>query len=220
MAQTEKGYRQAAYEIERADNMHYYEKVLGDDFSRLHPQLQARYSEPIGQTRRIEGTMHVVENGAALTTPLLQLAQPTKFMFAETGEDVPFILETTSAQVGDTVEIHWKRAFYFEHATRYYNTLMVIDEKTNIVLDYNGDGKFFASQMDIRVTAEGELYMKSVAQYIRIGTRFIQLPKRLEGIGMAIESFNEQQQALQIAVSVYNPIIGVVKQYRGIYDVI
>ena len=200
--------------------MHYYERLLGDTFTQLHPALQARYSEKIGQTTRVEGQMDVVENGSALTTPLLTMAQPTKFMFAETGERIPFVLETTSQQMNDAIEIHWRRAFYFPHVTRYYNTRMVINEKTNVVLDYNGEGKFFASQMDIRVTADGALYMKSVAQYIRVRNALLQLPKSMQGVGMAIEAFNEEVQSLEIAVSVYNPIIGIVKQYRGFYDVI
>lgn len=199
--------------------MHYYERVLGESFQRLHPQLQARYSEPVGKTQRVEGVMHVVENGSPIVTPLLMLAQPTKFMFHNTGQRVPFMLETTSKQVGHTTEIQWTRAFYFDEATRYYNTLMVVDHEMNEVIDYNGDGKFFASQMDVRVTADGALYMKSVAQFVRIGSRIISLPKHLQGVGTAIEAFDEKRQQLTIAVHVYNPLIGTVKQYYGEYRV-
>lgn len=200
--------------------MHYYEYVLQQNYSRLHPLLQARYSEGIGQTQRVEGEMRVVENGAALATPLLYAAQPTKFMFAEQGEHIPFKLQTTSKDVGDAIEIQWQRAFYFPNATRHYNTLMVVQKDGNEVLDYNGDGRFFASKMTLNVTAEGDLVMRSVAQYVRLGNRFVQLPRALEGRGMALESVDAATGALTIAVCVYNPLIGVIKQYRGNYTVV
>lgn len=200
--------------------MHYYEYVLQQHYSRLHPLLQARYSERIGETQRVEGEMRIVENGSTIATPLLYAAQPTKFMFAEQGEGIPFKLQTTSKDVGHAIEIEWQRAFYFPDATRYYNTIMVVQKDGSEVLDYNGDGRFFASRMKLDVTEEGALMMRSIAQYIRIGNRFIPLPKALEGRGMALESVEKDSNELTIAVSVYNPLIGIIKQYRGNYTVV
>lgn len=199
--------------------MHYYEQLLGEEYHRIHPLLQQRYGERMGQTVHVTGTMQVVENGCRLLTPVLALAQPTKFMFADEGYQIPFELTTCSRlQSNGLIAVLWQRTFYFQRGPRYYNTIMVIDPIKKQAIDYNGKHRLLGSVMDIRVTQQGGIWMQSQRQFIQLGRQKIWLPSPLRAQGIALETVNASTNELEISVFVWNRNLGGIKRYKGTYN--
>ena len=72
-----------------------YTRALGDEFHRLHPQLQRRFgfSSSDGVASIGRGVMHRIWNGRFYTEPFLHLGTCRHIMFPETGTDIPFTIE-------------------------------------------------------------------------------------------------------------------------------
>lgn len=196
-------------------DMHYYEALLQTDFERLHPLLKKRYAEQPGKPLRITGVMHHIENGSPLLTSALKLAEPTKFMFANEGQNIPFELETNVTIEDGKYIIYWNRTFHFPNEPKFYDTEMVIDPITRQAVDYNGQGRLFGSRMDIRVTAEGALWMQSTSQFVRIGNQRMTVPKLMYVKGVALEWAEDDH--ICMAIDVYHEKIGRIKRYIGEY---
>lgn len=130
-----------------------YQDLLGADFQKLHPKLQARYELPIAQPFYGVGTMSKIEGGVAWLKPFLKLATRWKFLFPESGEDIPFTIKNTSRLLPTgEAEIYWERTFYFNGVTRHFNAFMTIDMRHKVVKDYLGEPSLFYSDLTFRVT--------------------------------------------------------------------
>jgi hypothetical protein len=72
-----------------------YQRALGADFSRLHPQIQRRFgfSSADGVVSIGTGVMHRVWRGPAYTLPFLYIGTWRRIMFPEQGRDIPFTIE-------------------------------------------------------------------------------------------------------------------------------
>ena len=72
-----------------------YQRALGADFNRLHPQIQRRFSlhsgSGVGSVGT--GTMQEIWHGAAYTLPFLYIGTWRSIMFPERGTNVPFTIQ-------------------------------------------------------------------------------------------------------------------------------
>jgi hypothetical protein len=193
-----------------------YEELLGEDFQRLHPNLQARYALPIGKPFHGVGTMSKIETGATWLKPFLKLATRWQFLFPENGKDVPFTIKNTcrSLPTGEA-EIYWERTFYFEEVTRYFNAFMTIETKRSVVKDYLGEPSLFYSDLKFTVTPEGRLHISSGSQRIIVGNLEIPIPRLLEGVVIVEEGYDDAREVFTIQVDIKNRIVGRVMAYEG-----
>ncbi|MBD0825572.1 DUF4166 domain-containing protein, partial [Aestuariibaculum marinum] len=84
--------------------------LLGEDFKRLHPKLQERYALPKDIPFCAEGTMTYIQTGAGCLTPLLKLAANWKFLFPESGKNIPFTIKNTCRSLPSGLEeVYWER---------------------------------------------------------------------------------------------------------------
>ena len=192
-----------------------YEKVLAEDFTRLHPKLQKRYAfeEPIFKA---SGTMNRITGGPKWLTPLFLLGAKSKFVFPESGKDIPFtIINTASVSTTGNEEIYWERTFHFPNKTRYFNALMSLDEKQLVVKDYLGEPPLLYSDLRFIVTDNGALKIESLDQRLVLGKIEIPLPKFLQGLATVTETYDELHEVFRITVDVKNPLVGSVFSYEG-----
>jgi PAS domain S-box-containing protein len=72
-----------------------YERVLGADFHRLHPQIQRRFgfSSSDGIASIGSGVMEEIWKGRFYTEPFLRVGSWRRIMFPETGRHIPFTIE-------------------------------------------------------------------------------------------------------------------------------
>ena len=73
-----------------------YETLLGKDFAKLHPMLQARYRLPLNEEFYAAGTMETIQSGPKILRPIYQLFTHNQFLFPESGENIPFTISNRS----------------------------------------------------------------------------------------------------------------------------
>jgi len=193
-----------------------YKEILGEDFNRLHPKLQDRYSIALNKPFHGRGTMLSITNGKSWLKPILKLAVRWKFLFPEEGSNIPFTIRNTAKQLPNgEQEIYWERTFYFQHVTRQFNAFMTIDAKRMLVKDYLGEPNLIYSDLNFSVTPEGNLQIQSGAQRLLFGKWEIPIPNLLEGKVAVLEGYDDINDLYTIQVNIRNPILGRVMAYEG-----
>ena len=72
-----------------------YQRVLGSDFARLHPEIQRRFgfASTDGVAAVGHGVMDEIWRGRFYTLPFLYVGTWRRIMFPETGRNMPFTIE-------------------------------------------------------------------------------------------------------------------------------
>lgn len=193
-----------------------YQKLLGDDFQKLHPKLQERYLLPLDEPFVATGMMQKIQSGAKILTPLYSLATKINFLFPESGEQIPFsIRNTCTALPNNEYEVEWDRAFYFGDTIRRFDAKMTIDIEKRIVKDYLGSPSLFYSDLHFSVSNEGRLIIRSGVQRFVLGKLEIPMPKLLEGRVLVEEAYDDARDVYTIHVSIHNPLLGRLMMYAG-----
>jgi hypothetical protein len=83
-----------------------YQRALGSDFNRLHPEVQRRFrfSSSDGLASIGTGVMDEIWKGRFYTEPFLRVGTWRRIMFPETGRNIPFTIELClrrSVRTGD-----------------------------------------------------------------------------------------------------------------------
>ena len=198
-----------------------YERALGPDFARLHPQIQRRFgfSSEDGMASIGRGVMDRVWRGRFYTLPFLYVGTWRRIMFPETGRDIPFTIENY-AFVDDfgRETVSWVRTFASSR-TRRFDAWMVWSEERGRIVDYLGSHEHLAVDIDLWVDEEGGLRLRSGAQrfYERaIGFRF---PWLFSGIADVREWYDDSVGRFRISVDVHNRAWGPLFGYSGFFDV-
>lgn len=158
--------------------MSIYKRVLGDQFYHLHPMLQKRYAFKEGKSFIGKGVMKSIDGVPKWLFPLFWLGVRWKLLFPEHGTNIPFELVNTPQKGRNGEEqIHWERTFYFAEKKRYFNALMSLDHKRNVIKDYLGEPHLFYSDLSLSCTNDGGLQIDSKDQRLVIGKVEIPLPK-------------------------------------------
>lgn len=200
--------------------MSIYKKVLGEEFTRLHPMLQKRYAFPDNEPFYSTGTMRTIKIGAKLPYRFFLFGIKKKLLFPEHGTNIYFtILNTPKVGANGEEQIHWERTFYFGRKKRYFNALMSFDSKRNIIKDYLGEPSVLYSDLIFTVASDGSLKIESSKQRLILGKVEIPLPRLFKGIATVTEEFNEEKNVFEIAVDVRNPLIGPIFSYEGEFNV-
>ncbi|GLC88889.1 DUF4166 domain-containing protein [Lysinibacillus piscis] len=189
-----------------------YQTLLGADFDRLHPKLQQRYALPLDTAFVATGVMQTIQSGAVWMRPFYYLAAYMRFLFPESGTNIPFTIRNTChALPNGELEVLWERTFYFPQQTRYFDARMTIDPVKKVVKDYLGSPALFYADLHFAVTQEGRLVIRSGLQ--RFGK--VRIPKWLEGRVTVEEGYDDQKEVFTIHVFIHNPLLGRLMMYAG-----
>ncbi|WP_245835722.1 DUF4166 domain-containing protein [Virgibacillus ndiopensis] len=199
--------------------MSIFKRVMGEEFRQLHPMLQKRYEFLDKFTFIGTGKMKSINGGPKWLYPFFRLGVRWKLLFPEHGKDVRFkIVNSPRTGINGEEQIHWERVFYFEHNKRYFNALMSLDSKRNIIKDYLGEPPLFYSDLKLSATRNGDLKIESKRQRLVIGRLEIPLPKVFQGLATVTEKYSDEREVYVIRVVVRNPLIGTVFSYEGEFD--
>jgi hypothetical protein len=198
-----------------------YQRALGSDFKRLHPQIQRRFgfSSEDGVASIGRGVMEEVWRGRCYTVPFLYCGTWRRIMFPETGRNVPFTVENY-AFVDDfgRETISWIRTFECRR-TRRFDAYMVYSETRGSIVDYLGSHEHLAVDIELWVDDEGGLRLRSGGQRFFERWLAFQFPMQFSGTADVREWYDDREQRFKILVDVRNATWGRLFGYRGSFDV-
>lgn len=198
-----------------------YQRTLGADFSRLHPQIQRRFgfSSADGVASVGRGTMEEIWCGRFYTVPFFYVGTWRRIMFPEVGRDIPFTIENYAfVDRFGRETVTWVRTFESRRQRR-FDAYMIYSEQQGKIVDYLGSHEHLAVDIELRVDNEGGLCLRSGAQRFYEGPLAFRFPLAFSGIADVREWYDEAASCFRISVDVRNRIWGRLFGYRGSFVV-
>ena len=198
-----------------------YQRALGSEFDRLHPQIQRRFGfcSEDGTASIGRGVMTEVWRGRFFTLPFLYVGTWRRIMFPETGRDIPFTIENYAFKDRFGREtVSWIRTFQ-SRRTRRFDAYMVYSEHRGRIVDYLGSHEHLAVDIDLSVDDEGGLRLRSGAQRFYEGILGFPFPMVFSGFADVREWYDDDAGRFRIRVDVHNRLWGRLFGYEGAFDV-
>jgi hypothetical protein len=202
-----------------------YEHALGEDFKRLHPMIQRRFSlSSESNTAAIgRGVMDEVWHGAIYTLPFLYLGAWRSIMFPEQGRNIPFSIRNFAYRDALGREtVTWIRTFETANhgiGQRRFDAYMIFSKQRGKIVDYLGTHQHLAVDIDLSVAPNGGLALRSGEQRFYEGPASFRFPLAFSGIAEVCEWFDDMSGKFRIEVNVKNRLWGPLFGYRGSFDV-
>ncbi len=198
-----------------------YERALGSDFARLHPQIQRRFG--FSSTDNVAsigtGVMEEVWHGRQYTLPFLHLGAWRSIMFPESGRRVPFqIANYAYVDPLGRETVTWIRTFHTKRVRR-FDAYMIFSEQRQCIVDYLGTHQHLAVDIDLSVAPNGGLRLRSGAQRFYEGPLGFSFPMLFSGIADVCEWYDETNGCFRIEVVVKNRMWGPLFGYNGQFQV-
>ncbi|PEI83176.1 DUF4166 domain-containing protein [Bacillus toyonensis] len=195
-----------------------YERLLGDTYKNLHPELQKCYAITEENSFTGEGKMDEIYGGSFFVKFILKIASKFRMFFSERGEEIPFTIQNIAErdEYGQEL-VRWNRTFYFHNKKRYFNAVMQLDEEKHEIVDYFGEPHILVSTLNFHIDEAGGMHISSKKQWFYMVGRKIPLPKFLYGEAKIFESYDEALRCFRIHVQVRNPLIGSLFSYKGTF---
>ena len=195
-----------------------YQRALGSDFSRLHPEIQRRFgfSSADGIAAIGRGVMDEVWHGAPYTLPFLYVGTWRRIMFPERLRNVPFSIENYAYRdpLGRET-VTWIRTFQGPKRQRRFDAYMIYDEDRGCIVDYLGTHQHLAVDIDVRVDERGGLKIRSGEQRFYEGPIAFRFPLFFSGVADVCEWYDEPEERFRIEVRVHNSRWGALFGYHG-----
>ena len=198
-----------------------YQRVLGQDFDRLHPQMQKRFGFCSGDCVASvgRGVMEELWIGPPYTLPFLYIGTWRRIMFPERGRDVPFTIENYAYVDSFGREtVTWVRTFDMRRRRRRFDATMIYSEQRGRIVDYLGSHQHLAVDIDLSVADNGGMCLRSGAQRFYEGVIGFRFPMILSGYAEVCEWFDDRDGRFHISVDVRNRVWGKLFGYRGWFD--
>jgi hypothetical protein len=198
-----------------------YQKVLGEDFAKLHPKIQQRFGfdSASGVASIGRGVMEHVWHGRWYTLPFLAIGAWRNIMFPQRGRDVPFTIENYAYRDSFGREtVTWARTYHFPHKEKRFDATMIYSEQRGKIIDYLGTHQHLAVEIDMSVADNGGMRLKSGAQYFYEGKVGFRFPMLFSGVADVCEWYDDELDKYRIDVQVRNKVFGLLFGYRGVFD--
>src|SRR5581483_3844093 len=143
-----------------------YERVLGSDFGRLHPEIQRRFGfsskDKVAAIGR--GVMDEIWHGPLYTLPFLYIGTWRRIMFPERGTNVHFhIFNYAYIDSHGRETVTWIREFQTKRRRR-FDAYMIHSEQRGKIVDYLGTHQHLAVDLEVTVAPNGGIALRSGAQ--------------------------------------------------------
>ncbi|GIP40230.1 hypothetical protein J31TS4_35100 [Paenibacillus sp. J31TS4] len=199
-----------------------YQRVLGEDFAKLHPRIQKRFGfSSEDQIAAIgKGVMNKVWYGRWYTLPFLYVGTWRNILFPQRGEGIPFTIENYAYRDSLGREtVTWVRTYLFPKQIRRFDATMIYSEKRGTIIDYLGTHQHLAVEIDMSVAENGGMRLRSGQQYFYEGPLGFRFPMLFSGYADVCEWYDEEQEKYRIDVKVANKLFGPLFGYSGSFDV-
>lgn len=199
-----------------------YQRALGEDFHKLHPRIQERFG--FGSEHNTasigKGIMEHVWHGRWFTVPFLMIGTWRNILFPQDGKYIPFTIENYAYRDGFGREtVTWVRTYQFPERIRRFDATMIYSEKRGKIIDYLGTHQHLAVEIDLFVTENSGMGLRSGLQYFYEGKLAFRFPMFFSGYADVCEWYDEKDQKYRIDVKVSNKFFGPLFGYRGSFDI-
>ena len=198
-----------------------YERVLGPDFHRLHPQIQRRFGFDSSQQLAAigRGVMAEIWHGRPYTLPFLYIGAWRRIMFPESARNAPFTIQNYAYRDSFGREtVTWIRTFHTTQVRR-FDAYMIYSEQRQRIVDYLGDHQHLAVDLELSVANNGGLQVVSGEQRFYEGLVGFTFPLFFSGIAKVCEWYDDSIQKFRIEVTVSNKTWGPLFGYQGTFEV-
>jgi hypothetical protein len=198
-----------------------YERAMGSEFARLHPQIQRRFGfSSLDNVASVgTGVMEEIWHGPLYTLPFLYVGSWRRIMFPERGHNVPFQIENYAyVDPFGRETVTWVRTFRAQRQRR-FDAYMIHSEQRSRIIDYLGTHQHLAVDIELHAEANGGLRLRSGAQRFYEGPIAFRFPMLFSGIADVCEWYDDDKQTFRIEVSVTNKVWGRLFGYRGSFQV-
>ena len=199
-----------------------YQRVLGAEFDRLHPQVRKSFgfSSEDRLARIGRGVMLRVWHGAPYTLPFLYVGTWRRIMFPQAGVDVPFTIQNFAYVDSFGREtVTWIRTFGGRLRRRFDATMIYSPQRDRIV-DYLGTHQHLAVDIDLAVDEKTKgMRLRSGEQRFYEGPLAFRFPMIFSGYADVCEWYDDVSSAFRIDVRVTNPFWGPLFGYSGTFTV-
>lgn len=205
----------------QSESLSIVQRSLGEDFKRLHPQIQQQYGITSESNAAYigSGVMEKVWNGKWFMIPFLHLGALHRILFPETGENIPFDIQNYAYKDSFGREtITWYRAFQFPKRKRHFDEYFVYSEKRNKPFLYAGTHQHLSVDLVFEVEEDGSLIVKTGSQRLLVGPLSIPFPQFFSGDAYVKETYNDDLGHFEVDVKVSNWFWGNILGYNGIFD--
>jgi hypothetical protein len=195
-----------------------FRTVMGEDFGRLHPQLQRRFSVGLasGEACAGRGVMDRIWHGGAFVKPFLALGATRNILVPEAGRGIPFTIENVPyADTFGRETVTFVRTFDLPGRSRRFDAQMVLSPKGDRVLDYLGTHQHLASDLHFRAEPDGSLLIRSGEHRFREGPLDVRVPELIGATAEVKESYDDTTGRFRIQVRVVNRYFGPLFGYEG-----
>nr|AGU12052.1 protein of unknown function DUF4166 [uncultured organism] len=195
-----------------------FQRVMGEEFDRLHPQLQRRFGVGLdaGYACIGRGTMSRIRRGPWWTVPFLQIGRLRNILVADVGQDVPFVIENFPYRDPFGREtVTFVRSYAVRRRPSRFDATMILDGAK--VLDYLGTHQHLAVDLELEAAADGSLLLRSGAQRFYEGPVAFRFPLLFSGRATLRESFDDEAGAYRISMEVHNRVFGFLFGYEGTF---
>lgn len=195
-----------------------YQKILGNEYEKMHPQLQQRYHLTLQKGFRGKGIMDSISGGTFFVRQFLKIGVKYRLFFSERGKEVPFtIINKVVNDEKNRQVVHWNRTFQFERADRHFDAVMYLDDKEQEIIDDFGVPAVLTSTLQFQVDEKGSVHITSKKQWLKLFHKRLPLPKLLYGVAHIVESYDDERECFVISVEVRNPLVGTIFAYQGTF---
>jgi hypothetical protein len=187
-----------------------YQRVLGERFDELSPQLRTYFaSPPPGSAGRGTGVFEVAGPRHRLLWPAFAVLASRRVLFPERARDVPFTV-TNVPGPGDGLSA--RREFHLPGRDRLMvDTMHVVDGALHDFVGRRG-GLEVRFVLDV---VDGALRMTSDRAWLHLGAVRVPLPALLSARVRLTESWAGAVQ--RVDVQMRHPLLGLVFEYRGAF---
>lgn len=196
-----------------------FARGLGDNFTKLHPQLQRRFGVGLGAGYACVGTgvMREIRRGPRWVRPFLLLGATRNIMFPEGGKNIPFQIDNYPYRDDFGREtVTFVRTMEVRHGRRRrFDATMVYSESLGRVVDYLGTHQHLAVDLDLSVTESGGLRLESGAQRFYEGPLAFTFPAFFTGRAFLNEHYDDERECYVIDLEVRHDRFGLLFGYRG-----
>lgn len=181
-----------------------FRRALGDDFARLHPQLQRYFDPPDGA--RGEGVFDEAGSRLRWLVPMWRMLARFGLLFPDYGTNVPFTVRMVPLSPG---RVATTRRLQFPAGER------EVADETHLVsgrlVDVHARGRLLV-HMHPEVLDDGSLAMTARQTRLRVASVLVWVP----AVPVTLtQRWDETGQCFHIDVRVRMPLLGEVFGYRG-----